>query len=116
MPAVKVYSKKMELTAQEAVAHQVLAVIQEHLKVPLAEVIFFGIDKIYGNDEREHCLLEIEGPEKSAEIVERLGQDLCAIFTDASGGDCHVSAIYHPNSPSNVIDLKGSLLKFLKEK
>ncbi|GHU39487.1 hypothetical protein FACS1894190_04370 [Spirochaetia bacterium] len=116
MPAIKVYAKKMEPTMQEAVAKQFLTMIQEYLNVPLAEVIFLCIDKVYGNDEMEHCLLEIEGPGKSAEIVERLGQSLCAIFADVSGWDCHVSAIYHPNSPDNVIDRKGSLLKFLKEK
>jgi hypothetical protein len=116
MPAVKVYAKKIEPAMQEAVAKQFLTVIQEHLKVPLVEVIFLSTDKVYGNDEKEHCLLEIEGPEKSAEIVERLGQSLCAIFTDVSEWDCHVSAVYHPNSPGNVIDRKGSLLKFLKEK
>jgi hypothetical protein len=116
MPAVKVYAKKMEPTIQETVAKQFLTAVQEHLKVPLVEVIFLNIDKIYETDKREHCLLEIEGPEKSVEIVERLGQSLCAIFTDVSGWDCHVSVIYHPNHPSNVIDLNGSLIKFLNKK
>lgn len=111
MPAIKVYAKKMESTVKENIAKQFLDTIQEQLKVPIAEIFFLDLEKVYGPEDREYGLLEIEGPVKDAETIERLGKSLCTIFTDASGGNCYVSAIYHHNYPSNVIDANGALNK-----
>ncbi|WP_400260608.1 hypothetical protein [Candidatus Methanomassiliicoccus intestinalis] len=113
MPAVKVYAKKMDARLQEALAEQLLTIIQKDLQVPVADIIFFDVAKIYGVEQREQCLLEIEGPEKSAEIVEHCGQQLCIVFQKVTGWDCNVSVIYHPNAPQHVIDSRGSLANIL---
>jgi hypothetical protein len=114
MPAVKVFTKKMEPPLQKAVATQFLDTLQQCLKVPIAEIFFFDVD-IYGTDEREQCLLEIEGPERPAEVIEQLGRSLCVGFSDASGRKCHVSAVYHVNQPTHVIEAEGALSSMLKK-
>jgi hypothetical protein len=104
----------MEPAIKEAVAKQFLNTLQECLKVPIAEIFFFDVD-IYGADEREHCLLEVAGPERPAEVIERLGRSLCVNFSIVSGGECHVSAIYHTNKPTHVIEAEGALSSILKK-
>jgi hypothetical protein len=113
MPAVKVFTKKMEPPIQKAVATQFLHMVREYLKVPVAEIFFFDVD-IYGTDEREQCLLEIEGPERPADVIEQLGRRLCVGYSDASGRECHVSAVYHVNQPTHVIEAEGALSSMLK--
>jgi hypothetical protein len=114
MPAVKVFTKKMERVTQKAVATQFLDTVQQYLNIPVAEVFFFDVD-IYSTDEREQCLLEIEGPERPADVIEQLGCRLCAAFSDASGRECHVSAVYHVNQPTHIIEAEGALSSLLKK-
>jgi hypothetical protein len=113
MPAVKVFTKKMEPPIKEGIAKQFLNTLQEYLKVPIAEIFFFDVD-IYGTDEGEHCLLEVEGPERPAEVIEQLGRSLCAAFSGGSGRECHVSVIYHVNQPTHIIEAEGALSSMLK--
>lgn len=116
MPAVKVYAKKLEVVVKKEVATQFLKKVQEYLEVPVAEILFIDLDDIYGNDERDKCLLEVEGPEKPAEIIEQFGQCLCRIFKEISGTESYAAVVYHANPPEYVIDEKGSLCNFLKSK
>ena len=117
MPAVKVYARTIEPKKKTTIAKKFCAAVQEYLKVPIVEIIFFDMDRIYGNDEREHCLLEMEGPTRSADIIERMGQAICNIFLEESGRmECNVSVIYHTNSQELVVNTEGSLANTLERK
>ena len=117
MPAVKVYAQTIDHQQKTVISKQFCAEVQKHLKVPIVEVIFVDVDRIYGNDEREHCLLEMEGPTISADIIELIGQSFCNIFLVESGRtQCNVSVIYHANSQDLVVTPEGSLAKGLKRK
>jgi hypothetical protein len=72
MPAVKIHAKKMEKLVEEAIAKEFLTVIQQTLKVPIVEIFFFDIDKVYATDGQERCLMEIVGPERPDEVIEQL--------------------------------------------
>ena len=117
MPAVKVYAQAIDPQQKADMAKQFCAEVQKHLKVPIVEVIFFDVDRVYGNDEREHCLLEMEGPARNADIIERMGQAICNIFLKESGRtQCNVSVIYHTNAQDLVVTPEGSLAKSLERK
>ena len=95
-------------------AERFYAEVKKHLKVPIVEVIFLDVDRIYGSDGREHCLLEMEGPAKDADTIERMGQSICNIFLMESGrAQCSVSVIYHANPPDLVVTPEGSLANSL---
>ena len=117
MPAVKVYAQALDPQQKAVIAKMFCDEVQKYLEVPVVEVIFLNIDRVYGNDEREHCLLEIEGPAKDADIIERIGQSVCNIFLEESGRtQCNVSAIYHINSQDLVVTPEGSLAKSLERR
>ena len=117
MPAVKVYAQAIDPQQKAVIAKLFCAEVQKYLRVPIVEVIFFNVDRVYGNDEREHCLLEMEGPARSADVIERMGQAICNIFLEESGrAQCNVSLIYHENSQDQVVTPEGSVAKSLERK
>ncbi|MCL1803808.1 MAG: hypothetical protein FWG30_09270 [Eubacteriaceae bacterium] len=110
MPVIKVYSQSIEPELKAVIAKKLSAEAEAHLQVSTVQVIFIDLDRIYGKDEREHCLLEMEGPAKTPEVIESLGKALCSVFLQESGRSrCNVSAVYHENRPDLVITLEGSL-------
>ena len=117
MPAIKVYAHAFDDQLKTIIAKQFCAKVQEYLNVPIVEVIFINVDRIYGNDEREHCLLEMEGPAANTDIIECMGQSLCRTFLEESGRfQCNVSVIYHINSQDFVVTPEGSLANNLAGK